>query len=546
MTGPTPAADARIDWWELIFKGGKIGGAVGAVAGFVGDFVRPLAACNRYLLLGSLVLAVALAAWWLWLPKRERGKCDKTFPQQACAFALFLLISVAAWAGLEAVAGGDEDRGVVANNLQFLAGIQDSLLGIRREVEGIRQDVKDVIKKLDEIGSDGELARDPQTPLEWLRNADVLRRRGDLAGARKAFDGYFQAEPEDFIDAWQDYWDLLQAEYGSGQRGRELYDTRVASRPGTVAGQVVRLAATAGDAALEDLRALRKKHPDFLPILPAIATGLDPEWTVDFAEYLDLAETYQRLGGAARGRDYLIRPRAEANAWAATLQRFGAEPMPPLSTRLRVEVSRSCGPCDMTIVAIGIGDATPPKTIGLRFPGAEPIDFPLGDFNGTALRHIVFELNPDEAGPPRFIARDSADRRACPHLGTLSGVNAKPVQMTVTFIDGKGRSFTFPRPTTLALSSFDVTIVAPGGFDNRGPLLQITALDFLATCEVALKKEGPYIPVPIHEAIPTIREIPASKIEGLDPRRGGSLWIRGEADSDGRQMGPEQVTVTSR
>jgi hypothetical protein len=543
MSGQIPAAEARIDWWELVFKGGKIGGAVGAVAGFVGDFVRPLAACNRYLLLGSIVLAVALAVWWWRLPKAERGQCEKTFPQQACVFALFLLISVAAWAGLEAVAGGDEDRGVVANNLQFLAGIQDSLLGIRREVQGIREDVKDVIKKLDELGTDGELARDPQTPLEWLRNADVLRRRGDWAGARKAFDGYFQADREDFIDAWQEYWDLLKAEYGGGQQGRELYDVRVASRPGTVAGQVVRLAATTGDAAVEELRALRRKHPDFLPILPAIAAGLDPGWTVDFAEYLDLAENYRRLGGTARGRDYLIRPGAEANAWAATLQRFGAEPMPPLSTRLNVEVSRSCGPCDMTIVAVGIGDATPPKMIGLRFPGAEPIDLQLGDSTGTALRHIVLELNPDEAGPPRFTARDSADRRACPHVGTLSGVGAKPAPMTVAFVDGKGRSFTFPQPTTLAISSFDVTMVTPGGFDKRGPLLQITSLDFLATCEVSLKKEGPYIPVPIHEAIPTIREIPVSRIEGLDPRRGGSLWIRGKADLDGRQIGPEQVTV---
>lgn len=583
MKTSPPAAEAphKPDWAEFILKGGKIGSAVGTVAGFVGDFIRPLGPCNLYITGAAAVAAILFGVSWVKLDARQKWNLDKLVPQQAFAFTTFLLLSVSFWVVLDAAAG-DDGRGVVAGNVPALATIQDSLLGIQRDVAVIRQDVaavkdatektaegvtrlvehsaasRDVLERaaaavegmtdrLDEIGGAGGLVANPRSPLDWLSNADVLQGRGDLAAARKAYDGYFEVEPGDFIDAWQGYFDLLRAEFGSDIRGREIYERRLESRPGTIAGRIVLLASTPDEPSARQLRALRTQHPDYLPLLPAIAVNLDPEWTIDFAEYLDLASDYQRRGGPTRRQEFLIRPADESSTWAATLTTFGKRRMPDLTVRLVVEVSQSCGPCDMTVVAVGIADAKPPRAISLCFPDADPITFPLGPKNpaGAEARHVIFELDADEAGPVRFTKRDPADRRACGHVGTVTGIGSKPVMVGVEFVDARGRTFRFPEPVPLAVSQFEARIVEPRAFDDRGPLLQITSIAFLSSCEVAARKDGPYIGVPMHEAVPTIREIPLSRLESLGLGRGASLWIRGRADATGRQLGPEQVTIAA-
>ena len=102
--------------------------------------------------------------------------------------------------------------------------------------------------------------------------------------------------------------------------------------------------------------------------------------------------------------------------------------------------------------------------------------------------------------------------------------------MRVSYVDAKGVTFTFPKPVVLRKPSFEIKVLAGGDglfLNPNGPLLRITPSEFLRSCEVALKEEGPFTPVPPHRSTPTLRELPLKRIPGLPLRPGVyEIWVR--------------------
>src|SRR5687767_13997580 len=57
------AADAAAGFWPALIDGGKIAAPLGALLGFVGDFLKPLAPFNGYLLVLVTITAAGLGLW---------------------------------------------------------------------------------------------------------------------------------------------------------------------------------------------------------------------------------------------------------------------------------------------------------------------------------------------------------------------------------------------------------------------------------------------------------------------------------------------------
>jgi hypothetical protein len=149
----SPDTEESIDWKAFsrqVVEGGRMAGMIGALIGFIADFLEPLAPINGFLFIVTLLACATVGYFWYRLPVRERFQLDRWFPQQALVFCGFLLLAFGGWFLMQQV-NAKEDRGFLGNNLGFVANIQDALMSLEREVAEIKQDTKAVKQTATEI-----------------------------------------------------------------------------------------------------------------------------------------------------------------------------------------------------------------------------------------------------------------------------------------------------------------------------------------------------------------------------------------------------------
>lgn len=122
-----------------IWSGGKMAAAIGSLAGFIGDFLEPLAPINWFLFLGAVATSIVLGLSWLAMDRRKWGDLDRWFPQQLFIFTSFLLVAFGGWFLLQRL-HPEQDRGVLGGHFSLVAEAQDSLLQLKQDVAKIKQD----------------------------------------------------------------------------------------------------------------------------------------------------------------------------------------------------------------------------------------------------------------------------------------------------------------------------------------------------------------------------------------------------------------------
>lgn len=122
-----------------IWSGGKMAAAIGSLAGFIGDFLEPLAPINGVLFLGALATSIVLGLSWLAMDHGKRGDLDRWFPQQLFIFTSFLLVAFGGWFLLQRL-HPEQDRGVLGGHFSVVAEAQDAILRLKEDVAAIRQD----------------------------------------------------------------------------------------------------------------------------------------------------------------------------------------------------------------------------------------------------------------------------------------------------------------------------------------------------------------------------------------------------------------------
>ena len=439
---------------------------------------------------------------------------------------------------------------------QETGAIKENTVGIRQATEATAKSMKQVDSNLESIsqsvrgiGSLGGLIADPKTKLDYLHNADAYRKRNDLASARDAYLKYFALETGDFIDSYSGYWDLLESQYPGESKVPQLYQELLLEKPHSIAGPFVFLAAGASkndEATAAKLIELYKANPEFIPALPVLASLIASNELYDLQRLSRIRKEYLRQGGFDAARKYLLRPSVSQNHWVSMLRNFGQPTDFDLSKFVSVDTYADQ---DIQLLGIEIRDVKPPQNMSLTFPDKTVVTVPFGADNpaGVDSHLVLFELKSGKQGRYRFEPRSPNDQRMFKHCGQLYGLDSTPAPVTVEIIDSRGRTIQLPKPLHLNFAQFTTKVVKPSPSalfrDDEGGKLQIIPAEFVKSCGISLVEDGPYVDVPMHVNVPTLREIRLQHITNLPLRAGQHhVWIKAETDR-GVKLGPQLVTI---
>lgn len=418
--------------------------------------------------------------------------------------------------------------------------IHEDTAEIKKTTKGIDTKLTNIDEGIQRVGSAGDLIVNPKTKKQYLHNAEKYAERPDYKKARKAYQHYFELETGDFIDVYDAYWQLLDNFYDDEDRVATMFGALVEKHPDSLAAQLILLNYKESDEATDALKDLYRENPEFVPALAVIADRL-PSSIIEDQLVIRLQEKYIKQGGYSAAKTYLLRPEDDKNDWVYILKDF-AEPPGDINNALQIDFERTAYG---SVLGIDVRDAELPRSLSLQFPDDTVVTVPFGAENpaGVDQSHILFELESGREGRYRFEKRAANDLRHSKHCGSLFGIGSKPINVVVSIVDSQGRDFTFPKPIVLVVPSFSATVVKPDAFKpQEGPSLEITAIEFLASCEVSLDEAGPYVPVYQDMDVPTIRAIRLADIRGLPLKAGQhELWVKGKTDRAGRELGPELI-----
>jgi serine/threonine protein kinase len=167
--------------------------------------------------------------------------------------------------------------------------------------------------------------------------------------------------------------------------------------------------------------------------------------------------------------------------------------------------------------------------------------------NKGMVSRVIFEL---VAGGSKiaFEPRKANDIRSFKHCGSLKGVKPGPISFVLEYIDEDGDRHLAPKAFERIVPAFQAEIVDRELriLDVRGPFLRVYPYALMKDCFLAVRKDGPWLPLPRHESVPMLHEIEIDKVPDLVGRAKSPppLWIKGTADS-GEVAGPERVAVQS-
>ncbi|MEI8371838.1 MAG: TIR domain-containing protein [Planctomycetota bacterium] len=413
---------------------------------------------------------------------------------------------------------------------------------IKQGIQGVNDTLTQVSSAIEDLAQQNGPIKDPKTKDDFFSNICYYSLSDDYDKALSSYQKYFELETNDFYDDRLGFWMFLERCLRDNDKVSEIF-SEVMKKHDSQGTQLVLLAKDRRSESASKLRTWVRENSDYLPGYLALFDKLPRKMIVDLAELAELQVEYQKRGGFDAIRKYLHNP---DNGLLSTMaKRFGEAKPRNLSGAVQVEYSSEPY---IHLLAIGINDDVLPRQITLKFPGDGPsVTVPLGEENPVGIDepYVLFELKSGRPGRIRFEPRAENDRRMYKHCGALYGLASGRCMVTVGFVDATGRSFTFPQPINLGVASFSLKVVPPDPMPvgpRLGPVLQITHISFLNSCEIATAQEGPFVKVPQHWSVPAIRQIELNQIPGLVIQHGDHhVWVRGTTDG-GLAINPEQLT----
>lgn len=204
---------------------GKLLAAGAVVCGFIGDILEPIAPFAEYLFfIFSPVLLLSGIAYLIL--KKHRVKLNPVLIQSLIATIVTGFVF-----GLQSFTEGD--NGVLAVYIPGIEKMQASLGLIEQDIADIKSDTgiikqttKEISTKIDKLsdnlGKQGGIITNPQTPEQWYHNARIYELRGDFGNARRSYAKYFLFDQQ-FIDPHIRFQTFLKIQEGRAG-ARELYN----------------------------------------------------------------------------------------------------------------------------------------------------------------------------------------------------------------------------------------------------------------------------------------------------------------------------------
>jgi hypothetical protein len=491
-----------------ILSGGKVAAAVGTVAGFIGDFLEPLAPINGFLFLATMAACVILCLLWIKLPRDERFRFDHWFPQQSLIFSSFLLVAFGGWFLLQQL-HADHERGVLGGNVPIVAQAQDAFLQLKQDVAAIKEDVGEVKDTTNEIqrgtqaivdttstiqqdttairadtagihndtsairegvaaiGKQRGLVAAPTTAADHYHNAMVHMRDGNHSASEESFLQFFRLSQAEVYEPYEQYAKLVLGKYAP-ERARRMLSTLAEQQPASLSARLVSiLETTGGEAEARDrIFELVKEHAEYLPAYIALYDLIPPGLLYDDMTRSQIQVLFESAGGAEGLKTYILNP---AEGVGATLLERGVgfgrkTPIDPMD---RLLVGMRADP-NITLLWLGVDDARPGRELLLAFAEdtvvrlpldspdnpaayADPDTVPRTRARGSCVAVEIPRFNAGrQADRPTFIPRGNDDIRIFPHAGELDGVAIdEALDVQVSYVDANGRKVSFPKPIKL-------------------------------------------------------------------------------------------------
>lgn len=492
-----------------IWSGGKMAAAIGSLAGFIGDFLEPLAPINWFLFLAAVATSIVLGLSWLVINRGKWwGDLDRWIPEQLFIFTSFLLVAFGGWFLLQRL-HPEQDRGVLGCHFSLVAEAQDSLLQLKQDVAkieegvgelkaatveiqqstedladtsrgikndtaavliettGIHADTSAIRESLSTLSKQRGLVASPTSPADHYHNATVHLRDGNHAAAVESFKEFFGLDGGTSFDAYEQYADLVVGKYPPA-RAKRMIESVVQAFPGNVSARLIAIAETGEDdeEARQQLTEMIIDNPDFLPAFLYLNDRLPRGLLIDDLRRDKLRIEFQAAGGAESMKSFVLNP-AEGGGRNLLARGLAFDREDPVDPMRRLLHGVRADP-DITLLWLGVNDSRPGHELILSFPGGTDVRLPLdspdnpaavagttgvpvGLAPGTA---VALELpryrTERKATKPAFIPRRSNDVRIFPHAGELEGVAIDPtLEVTVSYVDAQGRTYRFPKPVKL-------------------------------------------------------------------------------------------------
>lgn len=282
---------------SLLLRSGRIAIPIGAVGGFIGDILQPLAPFSAYLFFISLALLIVSGTVWYGKKKKQlkTALADGKITQEEFThlfqssrwLTIFVFSAIATPILLIIFLLGTkhEERGFIGSNVASISKLQDTLFDIQKDVkeiketthriekttEKISQDTKKTLVQLDKVikgfenleMDKGGIISNPSSPQEYYHNAKFYELEGNFAKARQAYSQYFKYNL-DFIDPHLDYQMMLKIQEGS-EGTKEIYRYMVAKNKESLVLQFVWPLLLNQEQRIKKLEEFALKYPDFAP-----------------------------------------------------------------------------------------------------------------------------------------------------------------------------------------------------------------------------------------------------------------------------------------
>lgn len=220
-------------------KNGPIVGAIGGVGGFISDVLAPLANFALYLLIASIVGALATVGYYYYTHRDN----IVTKREELLTKVMFFASSAVIWLLFTAIHIFGPANGVVAATIPGVDKLQESLGLIQQDVKDIKSDTTQILLELQDIKGDlqaaqnGSITAKPDSAEEWYTNAILHAAAGDDEKAVEAYQEFF-AYGYPYIDAYQSFNTIAKNELSKNEL-KKFYDDLSHKQPNNVVARLM-------------------------------------------------------------------------------------------------------------------------------------------------------------------------------------------------------------------------------------------------------------------------------------------------------------------
>jgi hypothetical protein len=197
---------------DQIRKSAKILAPIGALGGFISDVLTPLGPITKYLFICSLAICFILLILYVLNKKKLAQNYLPSSIILAIVFGGFFVLN------------NNTENGILGDNVESIANLQNSLFSIQETVDRVEDKVDVIDEKLDVrfdkiedlIKSSNPIAN-PRTANDFILNAYLYKNSGNLPKSEYAFEQFFKLTGLEKYDLYLDYFLVLKTNYGKAK-----------------------------------------------------------------------------------------------------------------------------------------------------------------------------------------------------------------------------------------------------------------------------------------------------------------------------------------